>query len=193
MAWTAGAGYNTSGDWNFYDSYSKGETPTNPYTGFLAAPDTSGSYTSNSSTNYGQGVGAGIGQYNNEGTSGGATSGAISGAASGYAQGGWVGAIVGGISGWFGGKDKEKKGKQGFEQQMKLTMAPLEYAEQIRQLKMKEQSDALANYTANTPAAPTFNYGNGLLSGGTAGAFAPKPATQPVVNPEQNSYGLLRG
>ena len=192
--WTTGADYTPSGGWmNAYVNQN--------HNGFMSTGATTDTMNSSSnaapSNSYWRNAGTGIGGYQQGYASVDSTSGAISGAASGYQSGGWVGAIVGGLSGWYGGKEGEKDKKKDqltFEQRMELELAQSRYAEEVRQKKNQETKDAMAMYTAKTPPPTTYNYGNGLLSGGMSGMFMPQTQpTQPVVNPLANSYGLLRG
>lgn len=179
--WLVGAGSNVEGEWNAYNNYSgQGNMPTM----YNTAPK-SGGYGSGEDYQWATNAATGVGQYNTGASS--ATGGAISGAMNGYQSGGTWGAVIGGIAGYFGGKENEEKA----DKNSALGLA--KYQEEIRQLKMQEQRDAMSNYTADTKQ-PSYNFGNNLFSGqGTGGLFQPQAATQPVVNPEQNSYGLLRG
>lgn len=130
------------------------------------------------------GATTGLDGYSAGQQSGSATGGAISGAAQGYATGGTWGAVIGGISGYYGGKESEKKNDP---------LKELKYKEEIRQKMRQEQADAINMYKPGM-MAPNHSYTNNALSGGgTSGLFSVKAPTQPVVNPEQNSYGLLRG
>jgi len=190
--WMAGADYSPDGNWNAYNSYAGGGGYQQPYTGGFvgnsAVPkDTTGGTANSNGSLYGALVGAD--QYNNGASS--ATGGAITGAANGYAQGGWMGAVVGGISGYFGGKDNEEKAKRNPD--LEVAKFNAENDEKIRQLKIQETKDAMSKYT-NGLTPNTFNYTNGLFgSGKPSGNFMVQPPTQPIVNPEQNGYGLLRG
>lgn len=177
--WLAGADSDVSGEWNAYNNYSgQGNMPTM----YNTAPKNNSSGLYGEGNSWAQNAGSGAMQYNNGAST--ATGGAISGAMNGYQSGGGWGAAVGAIAGYYGGKENEKNNDP---------LKGAKYQEEIRQRMMQEQRDALSNYTADTKQ-PAYNFGNNLFNGqGTGGLFQPQAATQPVVNPEQNSYGLLRG
>ena len=174
--WLSGADTDVSGDWNVYNNYSgQGNMPSM----YNTAPKNSGGglYESDWAN-----AASGAGAYNTNATS--ATGGAIQGAANGYQSGGVWGAAVGAIAGYYGGKENEKNNDP---------LKELKYQEEIRQKKMQETRDAMSKYTADTKQ-PSYNFGNNLFNGqGTGGMFQVAAPTQPVLNPEQNSYGLLRG
>lgn len=176
--WLTGQYDNVAGDWNAYNTYSGGGSYQQEY-----GPATS----SFSDPSFWESAGRGLGGYNT--TSDSSTGGAVQGAFDGYNSGGWVGAIVGGISGYYGGKENEDQAKEN----RKAKLDELKYMEEIRQLKMKEQADALSKYTGDMAPPNTFNYTNSILGGKNTGLFGVQAPTQPVVNPLANSYGLLRG
>lgn len=139
-----------------------------------------GSYTDGDNS-WASGLTGGLGGYGDATTS--STGSVISGAANGYANGGWAGAVVGGLAGYFGSKDKNKQSDKDYKRQMELTLAQSKYAEEVRQKKIQEQKDMVKLYEGYK--APPMA---GILSGNSPMAFQ-----QAQVNPEQNSYGLLRG
>jgi len=169
--WLTGQYDNVAGDWNAYNTYSGGGSYQQEY-----GPATS----SSSDPSFWESAGRGLGGYNTTADS--STGGALQGAFYGGNSGGWVGAIVGGISGYYGGEEKRK-----------AKLDELKYLEEIRQLEMKEQADALSKYTGDMAPPNTFNYTNSILGGKNTGLFGVQAPTQPVVNPLANSYGLLRG
>ena len=196
--WMAGQEYSTTGEWNAYATYSGGNSYQQPYgTGYsstLLSPKSTlstqdeGSSAERTLENIGRGAATG---WNAGSSSGSAAGGAMSGAMEGYqATGSWYGAVVGGITGYFGGKDKEKQANKNSD--MALLKYKMEEEEKLRQRKIQETKDAFAQYTPGlTPNS--FQYQNNAFSNGGSPMFGVQQPTQPVVNPEQNSYGLLRG
>lgn len=181
--WPMGADYTPDSGQNAYNNYGGQQG----YEQFVQDPQTFYAAPKQESSGGLSGIAGattGLDGYQYGQQSGSATGGAISGAANGYATGGTWGAVIGGIAGYYGGKESEKKNDP---------LKELKYKEEIRQKMRQEQADAIAKYTPGmTPNS--FNYTNNVLAGGgTGGLFGVKPPTQPVVNPEQNSYGLLRG
>lgn len=191
--WLSGKDETVPGEFNAYSAYAGGEGYQQPYTGgFMELPNSVEPKSDETSANSGwYGAGTGLGGYNTATTS--TTGSTLTGAMNGYQSGGWMGAIVGGLSGYFGSKDKQKQGKKAFEQQMELELAKYKYLEEIRQKQMQETKDAFSKYTTGMAGPNRTPMSNNMLGGGMMGAFAPQGPTQPVVNPEQNSYGLMRG
>jgi len=189
MAWMDGASYNTDGSWNAYSTYANGGSYQQPYTqGFMSDP---GSSSSSSGINW-NGVAQGLGAYDDASTS--STSSVLNGAAEGWYNGGWTGAVVGALAGYYGSEDKDKENEEDFERKKELDLAKYKYMEEIRQKQIQETKDAFSKYKGLGGPPMTNNlFGTGAANGGMMGAFAPQGPTQPVVNPEQNSYGLMRG